>query len=151
MTDAVIADLSPDELAAVVSHELAHLSRQHHRTLVTLAEVDAALGWVPGIRATTRHARLAVERSADDAAASAVDGELVSAALVRFAAEGAAPGSVDARGHALAACPVRASWRVMLVCRTVPAAVAMGAIAVVVGASVLARHGVRGIVGICSI
>jgi beta-lactamase regulating signal transducer with metallopeptidase domain len=61
--------LGPDELDAVVRHELSHLRNRHHRDLVVAAVVDAALGWVPGVRASTRALRLSIERSADEEAA----------------------------------------------------------------------------------
>jgi hypothetical protein len=61
--------LVPDELDAVVRHELAHLRNRHHRDLVLAAVVDAALGWIPGMQASTAALRLSVERSADEEAA----------------------------------------------------------------------------------
>jgi len=61
--------LDADELDAVVRHELAHLRSGHHRVLALAAVVDAALGWVPGLRASTAALRLGIERSADEEAA----------------------------------------------------------------------------------
>jgi len=58
--------LSADELDAVVAHELAHLRNRHHRDLVLAAVVDAVLGWLPGVRASTGALRLSVERWADE-------------------------------------------------------------------------------------
>jgi hypothetical protein len=61
--------LGADELEAVVRHELAHLRNRHHRDLALAAVVDAALGWVSGLRASTAAARLGIERSAEEEAA----------------------------------------------------------------------------------
>jgi Zn-dependent protease with chaperone function len=65
----LVSALGPDELDAVVRHELAHLRNRHDRDLVLAAVVDAALGWIPGVRASTRALRLSIERSADEEAA----------------------------------------------------------------------------------
>jgi Zn-dependent protease with chaperone function len=61
--------LGSDELDAVVRHELAHLRNRHHRDLVLAGVVDATLGWIPGLRASTAALRLSIERSADEEAA----------------------------------------------------------------------------------
>jgi Zn-dependent protease with chaperone function len=61
--------LGADELDAVVRHELAHLRNRHHRDLALAAVVDATLGWMPGLRASTAALRLGIERSADEEAA----------------------------------------------------------------------------------
>jgi beta-lactamase regulating signal transducer with metallopeptidase domain len=60
------AALSTDELDAVVAHELAHLRNRHHRDLVLATAIDATLGWVPGVRASTGALRLSIERWADE-------------------------------------------------------------------------------------
>jgi hypothetical protein len=61
--------LGTDELDAVVRHELAHLRNRHHGDLALAAVVDAALGWMPGTRASTAALRLGIERAADEEAA----------------------------------------------------------------------------------
>jgi Zn-dependent protease with chaperone function len=61
--------LKADELDAVVRHEVAHVRNRHHRDLALAAVVDAALGWIPGLRASTAALRLSIERAADEEAA----------------------------------------------------------------------------------
>ena len=65
----LVSALAADELDAVVRHELAHVRNQHHRDLALAAVVDATLGWMPGIRASTAVLRLSIERAADEEAA----------------------------------------------------------------------------------
>ena len=65
----LVGALTSDELEAVVRHELTHLRNGHHRDLVLAGVVDAALGWLPGLRASTTALRLSLERSADEVAA----------------------------------------------------------------------------------
>ncbi len=60
--------LGPDELAAVIAHERAHLSRHHHRDLVLARAVDRALWFVPGARRATSTLRHSLEREADEQA-----------------------------------------------------------------------------------
>jgi Zn-dependent protease with chaperone function len=61
--------LDADELEAVVRHEVAHLRNRHHRDLALAAIVDATVGWMPGLRASTAALRLSIERAADEEAA----------------------------------------------------------------------------------
>ncbi len=66
----LVRTLGPDEVDAVVRHELAHLRRRHHRDLGLAAVVDTVLGWIPGMPASTAALRLSAERSADEDAAN---------------------------------------------------------------------------------
>jgi Zn-dependent protease with chaperone function len=75
LTTALMTSLTPEQLAAVVRHEHAHLVHRHQRLLVALAVVDASIGWFPPVRASTAAVRLALERWADeDAAGASVEG-----------------------------------------------------------------------------
>lgn len=70
ISEGLAAALSPEELDAVVRHEMAHL-RHHHDRYVTLAAIlDRALGWLPGVQASIGAVRLGVERWADEEAAT---------------------------------------------------------------------------------
>jgi Zn-dependent protease with chaperone function len=65
----LVRALEADELDAVVRHEMAHVRNRHHRDLALAAIVDATLGWIPGLRASTAALRLSIERAADEEAA----------------------------------------------------------------------------------
>lgn len=74
LSSALVETLNPDELAAVVRHELAHLRNRHHRDLTLASAIDAALGWLPGPHASTDALRLSIERCADEEAAQPAGG-----------------------------------------------------------------------------
>lgn len=77
----LVALLEPDELAAVVAHERAHLRGRHH-LLAGTAELHAAcLPGAPGGLAHRRATRLLVELIADDAAVAACGSAVVARAL----------------------------------------------------------------------
>jgi Zn-dependent protease with chaperone function len=74
--------LPPEQRAAVLAHERAHLRGRHH-LIVTLAEVLAAAApWVPLTRRAPRAMRLLVELCADAVAARACGAPAVRAALI---------------------------------------------------------------------
>lgn len=70
VSQGLVGALTPEELDAVVRHELAHLRHHHDRYVTLAAVVDGALGWVPGVRASIGAVRLGVERWADEEAAT---------------------------------------------------------------------------------
>ncbi len=74
LSRSLVERLSLDECAAVVRHELAHLRNRHHRALTLASAVDAALGWFPGVGASTATLRLSIERCADEEAAATPGG-----------------------------------------------------------------------------
>lgn len=65
VSEGLIAFLAPEELDMVVGHEAAHVRDGHGRILRFLAALEYPL---PSLRWTTSSVRLAVERSADEAA-----------------------------------------------------------------------------------
>ncbi|MGW5746972.1 M56 family metallopeptidase [Amycolatopsis sp. NPDC003861] len=83
-TEGLALQLSPEQLAAVLEHERAHLRGRHH-FLVGLARVLAkVLPWVPLARRSPEFVAAAVELCADAAAASAHGLDTVRAALNRM-------------------------------------------------------------------
>lgn len=70
VSEGLVAALTPEELDAVVRHEIAHLQHHHDRYLALAAVVDVALGWLPGVRASTGAVHLSMERWADEEAAT---------------------------------------------------------------------------------
>ena len=70
VTDGLVGALSGEELAAVLRHERSHVVHGHDHHLVLAASVDAAVGWLPGVRRSTAALRLALERWADEDAAA---------------------------------------------------------------------------------
>lgn len=150
--------LQPDELDAVVAHELAHLRGGHHRDLVLAAVVDATLGWVPGVRASTGVLRLSVERSADEEVAERRPGtrDSLRRALLKTTETmlGPVPAltaayTLVARIEALAVPPPAPGLRqraVMFVPLAVLVAVAASC---VLAWSVYTHHSALGLVGFC--
>lgn len=128
LTTGALAILDPEQLAAVLAHERAHLAGRHHLLLAITRSLAAIASVVPLFaRGTGEVARLA-EMRADDVAAHRADGEqgrrtLVTALLAMgagAAATGLAPapaswlpatgGVVAARVRRLAEPPPRARW-----------------------------------------
>ena len=69
VSKALIEQLDPDEIAAVIRHELAHLEHNHHRLLQLAAAAECAFGFLPGARSGVDGLRCAIERWADEDAA----------------------------------------------------------------------------------
>ena len=100
ISEGVRARLSGPELAAVVSHEAAHLQHGHQRYLLVAAALEH-LTLVPGLRRSTAALRAALERWADESAADEPD---CSRRSLRQALLGLTTATVDpAVGHFSAA------------------------------------------------
>lgn len=94
VSDGLVDVLEPAELDAVVRHEAAHLRHGHHRYLAAAVIVDHAFAWLPGARRSTATLRVALERWADEEAATDnADREVLRGALLAVTASlVAAPG-----------------------------------------------------------
>lgn len=141
VSQGLVDRLSAAELAAVVRHELCHLAHGHQRQLARAARLDAALGFLPGVRRSTATLRLALERWADEAADDRIAVRSALTKMVRslLAAPVVAPAftaadTVRARLVALADRPASvpaAPWRWAIAAPTlalaalVPAAIAL--------------------------
>lgn len=62
--------LTPDEVHAVVRHELSHLAHGHQRHLALASAVGSSFGWLSPVRRSLEALSLGVERWADEDAAS---------------------------------------------------------------------------------
>ncbi len=67
----LVAALSPAELDAVLRHEAAHLEHHHQRFLLGATALEQAFSFLPPVRKSARRLRTALERWADEEAASA--------------------------------------------------------------------------------
>ncbi len=101
LTSAALAALRPDELAAVLAHERAHLSGRHHLPLAAAAGLQRAFGFVPLFRTAREQTAVLVEMLADDRASRAAQPLTVASALLRLAApDQAGPAPLAALGAA---------------------------------------------------
>jgi hypothetical protein len=149
--------LTADELNAVVRHELAHLRHGHHRDMVLAGVIDATLGWIPWMHASTTALRLSIERSADEEAAERPGArDATRRALLKTTETmlGAVPAfttalTLLARLEALALPPPDPSIRRRAA--TFAPLAALGAVAAVgfLGWSVITHHSVLHLVGDC--
>jgi hypothetical protein len=151
--------LSPDELDAVVRHELAHLRNRHHRDLVLASVVDATLGWIPGMHGSTAALRLSIERSADEEASDLPGArEATRRALLKTTATmlGPVPAftaafTLLARIDALATPPADPSLRRRIVAVAPLAGLVVAATVALLGCSFLTDHTLLHLVGDCPI
>jgi beta-lactamase regulating signal transducer with metallopeptidase domain len=84
VSDGLVDTLAEEELAAVLRHEATHLRHHHERQLLVASVVEHTLGAVPLIRRSVAVLRCALERWADEeAATSDADRASVRSALLR--------------------------------------------------------------------
>jgi hypothetical protein len=149
--------LGADELHAVVRHELSHLRNRHHGDLALAAVVDAALGWMPGLRASTTALRLGVERAADEEAAERPGArDAIRRALLKATETMLVPVpafttalTLVARLDALATSPPHPSHRLRAAMFGSLAGLAVTALAGLVGSGALTLHHVLDQLGLC--
>ncbi|HEX6869541.1 MAG TPA: M56 family metallopeptidase [Micromonosporaceae bacterium] len=112
LTDAVLSQLAPDQLAGVLSHERGHLNGRHHLLVGATATLRRAFGFVPAFQLAQEQIADLVELLADDAAAASCRRDRLAAALLALAGGGvpahtlgAAGASAVSRAHRLATPP----------------------------------------------
>jgi beta-lactamase regulating signal transducer with metallopeptidase domain len=98
VTSAAIRVLGPEELAAVVAHERAHLSGRHHLLLGAAGIIRAALPFVPLARQAPAAVEYLVERLADERASRHHDRYDVASALLAAGTAKAPAGSMGMGG-----------------------------------------------------
>lgn len=100
LSDGLMETLAPEELAAVVSHEKAHLTQRHHLLLWAFEAWRAALPWLPTSRLARQSVNSLVEMLADDVARhTSRDDVLVRA--IALVAVGGEPGPESAAAAAV--------------------------------------------------
>ena len=85
LSSAALAVLDPDELAAVLAHERAHLAGRHHLLLATSAGLARAFGFLPLFALAREQTAVLVEMLADDRASHAGEPLTVASALLALA------------------------------------------------------------------
>ncbi|MCA1712235.1 MAG: M56 family metallopeptidase [Actinobacteria bacterium] len=99
MTSGAKAALSPDERAAVIAHERAHLSGHHDLVLLGADVAARAFGFLPFFRTAQDQLRGLVEMAADDEAASRAGAIPLARALVGLGSGPTPHGSLGAADH----------------------------------------------------
>ncbi|WP_427892921.1 M56 family metallopeptidase [Kribbella sp. GL6] len=85
LTSGLLGVLTPDQVAAVIAHEQAHLRGRHHSLLASAAVVAGTLPALPLLRELSAVVRRLIEMQADDVAARAHAPETIAAALFTVA------------------------------------------------------------------
>ncbi|WP_020577721.1 M56 family metallopeptidase [Actinopolymorpha alba] len=99
VSSGALDQLDSDELAAVLTHELAHLRARHDLVLEAFIALREAFPRFVRSRTTLEQSRLLIEMLADDAARRRVGAPPVARALVTLAATSAPTGGLAAGGH----------------------------------------------------
>ncbi|MDN3029233.1 M56 family metallopeptidase [Streptomyces sp. S.PB5] len=98
VSDAAVRRLTPEQLAAVVEHEQAHIAGRHHLVLAAAEAFHSVFRWVP----LTRHAReqtaLLLEMIADDRALRSHSDEVLATAMYEMAAARTPKGALAVGG-----------------------------------------------------
>jgi len=93
--------LDPDELAAVLEHERAHLRTRHDLMILPFQAWVEALGAVPGVRMARQSVAELAEMLADDVAARRTRGRVLASALTKVTLACAQRGEAGDPGRAL--------------------------------------------------
>jgi len=158
LSSALVDTLPADQLAAVLRHEAAHLRHRHQRYLLLASTIGRSIGLLPYVRHSLVALRCALERWADEEAASgAAEGRAsVYGALLRVAEAVAmpevaaflTPATVVERIEALRTIPERRTelrWRVLVY---LPVTL-LGLTTTVALASTLGHVGLLDLAGLC--
>ncbi|GAA1835613.1 M56 family metallopeptidase [Agromyces salentinus] len=88
LTDGLVQALGPDELAAVIAHERAHLDQFHHLVLLSFRAWHSALPWFPIANRAERAVALLTEMLADDTARHEVGDRALGSAILLVGSSG---------------------------------------------------------------
>ena len=98
LTSAALAKLGPQELAAVIAHERAHVRGRHHLSLSFTAAFAAAFPRLPLFATADAETRRLVELAADDAACASIDELTLAEALLMMSGPAAPAMALGAGG-----------------------------------------------------
>lgn len=98
LTSAALAKLGPQELAAVVAHERAHVRGRHHLLVAFAAALATAFPRIRLFAAAKSQTERLVELAADDAACASTDQFTVAGALLSMAGPGVPAVALGAGG-----------------------------------------------------
>ncbi|MET4159397.1 M56 family metallopeptidase [Agromyces sp. PvR057] len=98
LTDGLVDVLEPDELAAVIAHERAHLDQFHHLVLLSFRAWHSALPWFPIANRAERAVALLTEMLADDEARREVGDATLRSAIVLVGSAGEPGAYADSGG-----------------------------------------------------
>ncbi|MEV6982516.1 M56 family metallopeptidase [Sphaerisporangium sp. NPDC051017] len=90
--------LHPDELTAVLAHEVAHARERHDLVLLPFTALNSMLPWLRVVRDAHSAVALLVEMAADDRARRYCSPRRLATALLRFGTAGAVPAPDGALG-----------------------------------------------------
>ena len=86
VTTGALGLLDDEELEAAITHEHGHLNKRHHRTLVAVDALSAAVRWLGLLRSYPSSVRRLIELDADDYAAARCGRLTVARALLAMSA-----------------------------------------------------------------
>lgn len=101
VSDGAVRDLTPDQLAAVLAHERAHVAGRHHLALAAAEAFHSVFRGLPPARHLREQTALLLEMVADDRALRGHSGEVLATAMYEMAAARAPKGAFGAGGRAV--------------------------------------------------
>ncbi|TLS41552.1 M56 family metallopeptidase [Streptomyces montanus] len=99
VSDAAVRELTPEQLAAVLEHEQAHILGRHHLTLAAVEAFYSVFRRLPLARHAREQTALLLEMVADDRALRGHSDEALATAMYEMAAARTPKGAFAAGGH----------------------------------------------------
>ncbi|WP_328773904.1 M56 family metallopeptidase [Streptomyces sp. NBC_00286] len=99
ISDAAVRELTPEQLAAVLEHEQAHIVGRHHLFLAAMEAFHSVFRWLPLARQAREQTALLLEMIADDRALRSHSHEVLATAMYEMAAARTPKGALAAGGQ----------------------------------------------------
>lgn len=99
ISDATVRELTPEQLAAVLEHEQAHISGRHHLFLAATEAFHSVFRWLPLARHAREQTALLLEMVADDRVLRSHSQEALATAMYEMATARTPKGALAAGGH----------------------------------------------------